>query len=384
MCFGWFVYFYTHSRNYWPPLLVTVLYLAALTINFFSPASILFDKITELTAYSMPSGDIIYLANGTANPFRIIADIAWLILLFYTATASIIFGRSGHVKKAIVFGITIFLCLGLGYLQGTLIDFDILPPPYLGSFLFLPLSLVMSFSLAGDVVNASRLTTEIKNAEARWRKLLENVNLIILGVDQNKNIFYVNPYFLTATGYEKSEIINLPFIDIIPEDEREAMTERLSTIFKGLSAVKPERRMPILTKSGEQRQILWSNVEVAGTEGSISGTLSIGKDITAQDHAETSRDFAIQELESLKLKLEKENISLKEMIKTDHGFKEIVGKSNGILYALTKIQQVVQKLQLRADAMLIAVAAPCSVQNCDNARQRLREFTRVLQIEEAR
>ena len=49
-----------------------------------------------------------------------------------------------------------------------------------------------------------------------------------------------------------------------------------------------------------------------------------------------------------------------------------------------KIEQVIQKLKLRADAMLIAVAASCSVQSCDIARQELGEFTRVLDTDDSR
>lgn len=68
--------------------------------------------------------------------------------------------------------------------------------------------------------------------------------------------------------------------------------------------------------------------------------LSIGKDITDQKKAETGRDQAIEELEALKEKLERENISLKQMIHANHGFTEIIGKSDGLLYVLQKIQQV--------------------------------------------
>ncbi len=49
-----------------------------------------------------------------------------------------------------------------------------------------------------------------------------------------------------------------------------------------------------------------------------------------------------------------------------------------------KFEQVIQKLKLRADAMLIAVAAPCSVQSCDIARHELDEFTRVLGTDDSR
>jgi len=71
-----------------------------------------------------------------------------------------------------------------------------------------------------------------------------------------------------------------------------------------------------------------------------SRILSIGKDVTDQKKAETSRDDAIAKLEAFKVKLEQENISLKQILQADHEFTEIIGESDGLLYVLTKIQQV--------------------------------------------
>ena len=340
--FAWFVHFYTQALRLWPPILVTVLYVLASVINVLSPASILFSEIVEFSSYTMLSGESIYLGSGPANSFRILADIAWIILLIYTAFACIEFGKKGNGKQATIFGTTIFLCLGLGYLHGTLIDLGIAEPPYLGSFLFLPLSLMMSFSLAGEVVRASYLSQEIKAAERRWRDLLENVHLIVLGIDYQKRVSYVNPFFLQLTGYQENDVIAHPFVNILPENERVAIDLRIDDIINRELQIKRERHLPILTSQGEQLEILWSNVFIGSSDDLPSGilSLSIGKNITDQVHAEKARDLAIEELEGLKEKLERENISLKEIIQEDHGFKEIIGKSNGLLYVLNKIQQV--------------------------------------------
>jgi len=170
----------TQSTRLWPPPVITALYSIALFINLCSPGTILFREIVELTSFTLANGEIIHFSNGTAYPFRIILYIFWVILLCYTAVTSVEFGRKW-------------------------------------SFLFLPLSLVMSNSLASHVVNASLLADEIKSAETRWRNLLEDVNLLVFGLDQNKNIFFVNQLFLQTTGYQKSEVVNLPFIEIVPE-----------------------------------------------------------------------------------------------------------------------------------------------------------------------
>lgn len=198
----------------------------------------------------------------------------------------------------------------------------------------------MSYSLAGDVVSSSRLANEVKMAESRWRNLLEHVHLLVVGIDTDKNVFFVNPFFLDVTGYERDEVLHHPFTSLIPEKERTPMSERIATVISGQDTIFSERRLPLLTKSGEQREILWSNVLVDGKEHSGCGILSIGKDVTSQLLAEKGRNRALQELESLKEKLEEENISLKELVQVNHGFTEIIGQSNSLLYVLSKVQQV--------------------------------------------
>ena len=340
ICFAWFVHFFTRSVKLWPVILISFLYTLAIIINILSPASILFSEITEFSFLTFQSGEKIYFVNGPSNTFRFLGDLAWIILLIYTLFACIAFGRKGNVRQSIIFGTTVFLCIGLGYLHGTLIDIGVAEPPYLGSFLFLPLALLMSYLLAEDVLRASYLSSEIKAAELRWRNLLENVHLIVLGIDNDKTVSYVNPYFLELTGYEKSDVLNRQFVDLIPENKRQEISGRLKEIIESESTILKERSVPILTRSGEQREILWSNVLNQNSGGEIIGILSIGRDMTKQIEAELSREQAIQELEEFKEKLEIENISLKEIIQEDHGFKEFVGTSNAIRYVQTRIIQV--------------------------------------------
>lgn len=340
--FAWFIHYYTKSTKRWPPLIITILYSTALVLNLLSPGSILFSEVVELIPFQLGSDEIIYYANGPSNPYRIIGDIAWVLLLAYALFASIQYGRRSGFGRAALFGGTIFLCLGLGYLHGTLIDLGVADPPYLGSFLFLPLSLVMSYSLAAEVVTASRLSREIKIAESRWRHLLEHVHLAVVGIDRKHDIFYANPFFLEITGYGEADVVKQPFANIVSEEERSEINPRLSDVLAKRSAIVPERALTIVTRSEENRTILWSSVLLENGDTGGNVILAIGKDITDQLQAEIDRDQAIKELEALKISLEEENISLKEIIQSVHGFKEIVGESNELLYVLNKIQQVSQ------------------------------------------
>jgi transcriptional regulator with GAF, ATPase, and Fis domain len=96
----------------------------------------------------------------------------------------------------------------------------------------------------------------------------------------------------------------------------------------------------LLEKDGMERSVLLSSVLLQDTEGAVTGTMSVGADITRRIEAEEDRDRVIEELETLKKQLEEENISLREEMSSTHGFTEIIGESNAMLYVLGKVKQV--------------------------------------------
>jgi chemotaxis protein methyltransferase CheR len=93
-------------------------------------------------------------------------------------------------------------------------------------------------------------------------------------------------------------------------------------------------------KDGQGKHIKWRNVVLKDAHGEIEGMLSIGADVTDQLAAEVARDRALKELELLKDRLEEENVYLREEIRTEHGFEDIVGGSDPLLYVLHKVRQV--------------------------------------------
>jgi PAS domain S-box-containing protein len=93
------------------------------------------------------------------------------------------------------------------------------------------------------------------------------------------NVDYINPYFLELTGYEADEVIGKDWFDrFLPKavtyDVQGAFLEVLKNNFH------PYYENPILTKEGEERMIAWYNVRLIDENGKISGSISIGCDIT--------------------------------------------------------------------------------------------------------
>jgi len=151
---------------------VSVLYGLAGVLNLAFSHGILFDRIEGIDPVTLPWGEQIAFGLGPANPWRLLPDVAWFIMLAYALDASIRLNRRGEKKRAWFFGLSIFACLGIGYLHGTLIDLGILPPPSIWQFTFLVLIILMSASLAGDVVGVPVLERQIATQLGKWPNTL--------------------------------------------------------------------------------------------------------------------------------------------------------------------------------------------------------------------
>ncbi|MEB3338936.1 MAG: PAS domain S-box protein, partial [Leptolyngbyaceae bacterium] len=129
----------------------------------------------------------------------------------------------------------------------------------------------------------------LREAERRWQSLLNNVQLVVIGLDQGGNVNYANPFFFKLTGYTEAEVIGKNWFETcIPEAEH----EQLPTVFSEVlhSNAHPYYQNLILTKSEETRLIAWNNTPLKDANGNIIGTISIGEDITERQKIERMKN----------------------------------------------------------------------------------------------
>ncbi len=133
-------------------------------------------------------------------------------------------------------------------------------------------------------------TAQLAASEARWRTLLEQVNLLGVGLDRNGCVSYVNPFFTQVTGFSASEILGKDwFREFLPQGTE----TQLRNVFESLNDGKSTNQHlnPILTRGGEERVIAWFNARVVDERGEFDGTLSVGEDITARQELEKRLDY---------------------------------------------------------------------------------------------
>ena len=133
-----------------------------------------------------------------------------------------------------------------------------------------------------DITNEKEIRKALRESAARYGELVENVNSIILRLDLEGNITFINKFAQEFFGFTNDEIICRNVVGtIVAESERSARTVR--TMLKNIGT-KPgrfaNREYENIRKNGEPVWIAWTNKAIFDDNGRITEILSVGNDIT--------------------------------------------------------------------------------------------------------
>lgn len=138
--------------------------------------------------------------------------------------------------------------------------------------------------LAGFVLDV----TARKEAEQALRRerdlyvqLVDTAPLIILLIDMDGRIQRFNRFMEELSGYRLDEVQGKDwFTTFLPLRDRNRIRDLFDSAVTGMPT--RENRNPIVTRSGEERLIEWSDCRLRDDNGNLVGLLAVGQDVTAQ------------------------------------------------------------------------------------------------------
>ncbi|MEO7413937.1 MAG: PAS domain S-box protein [Opitutaceae bacterium] len=140
------------------------------------------------------------------------------------------------------------------------------------------------FILSLDITARRQAEDALRASEARFRELLENIQLIAWTLDRDGNVTFCNDYLLRLTGWQKHEVMGKnSFTTFLPESDPETVRDFRASIVAG--TFPPHHEHPIKTREGRLRDIAWSNTTLRDAQGIVRGIASIGEDITDRKQA---------------------------------------------------------------------------------------------------
>lgn len=144
--------------------------------------------------------------------------------------------------------------------------------------------IVGSVTAFSDITERKQADIALQAAKDYAENMINTANAIFVELDVEGNVKRFNQAAEEITGYTLAEVKDRNWFDLMtPRDRYPEVWE----MFERLSAGGLSRHFenPILTKSGEERYIVWKNSEVR-TNGQITGLITFGIDITERRQIE--------------------------------------------------------------------------------------------------
>jgi len=290
----WFVDDHFRTGRRWLLYGITLIWSLGMVVNFGLPGNLTFAQIEGLSRVDTFWGEEFSVPRGVTSPWKPLVDIASLLILVYVADASIRLARNGELRKAVTVGGAIVLFILLGGIHAPLVDAGIIATPYMVGFAFLAIVFAMSYEMVSEAIRAAHLSKEIEVKDRRWRQLLDNIQLAVLGIDSEGRIDFVNPFLVELTGYPPPDLLGIPASRLVADRER--AKRELALIRVDVAYPQSHSRWTLVCASGEQCTLDWMTVRLEAPGGGFKGLLAIGMDVTEQlkaqkDLQQTQRDL---------------------------------------------------------------------------------------------
>ena len=139
-----------------------------------------------------------------------------------------------------------------------------------------------------ELYNEYSLDIQKKEADKnrQTQHYLDVAQVLIMALDNNRNVIMINQKGADILGYSKEEIVGKNWMENFLPKRIKADIIKLSDDVTNKRGDYEENENHILTKSGEERLLLWKNTPLLDDEGNSIGILTSGEDITVKREQE--------------------------------------------------------------------------------------------------
>ena len=142
-----------------------------------------------------------------------------------------------------------------------------------------------SFAMFTDITERKKAEQTLRKERDFANSIVGTAQAIILILDTEGHIVYINPYMEMISGYNLEEVKGKDWFEMFLPSHTQESTRTLFRKAIGNTQTRGNVDV-IITKDGRERLIEWYDKTLKGAEGSIEGLLAIGQDITERRRAE--------------------------------------------------------------------------------------------------
>jgi len=186
----------------------------------------------------------------------------------------------------------------------------------------------------------SETVDKLREAELRYRTVADFTYAWEYWANMDGTLRYVSPSCERISGYTSWQFIDNPplFREIIIPEDQDVWGKHYHDARKDPGA--KEIQFRIRHRDGSIRWIEHVCQPVRGDQGELLGFRASNRDITGRKEGEIQLRNAYSEIEALKKQLEADRTYLREEIKLEHDYENIIGDSDVLKYVLFRAEQI--------------------------------------------
>lgn len=156
----------------------------------------------------------------------------------------------------------------------------------------------------------SRSQRALREAEERYRLLVETARDFVFALDMQGGFTYVSPSALTLTGYDPEDFLKgeRHLLDLIHPEDRKRLKEHLDLAMLGVSG--DDAQFRLIRRDDTERWLSMSWAGIQDAAGQQIGVQAIARDVTSRKRSEAAIYQRSQELAALNLIASRVNQSL--------------------------------------------------------------------------
>jgi two-component system sensor kinase FixL len=284
-----FIWVYFGTGNKWLALGVPVLYATGLAFDYQpgrSPGSgMTYQTVTTFRTVETLGGATFNVAEGVPNLWNVFPYLAALTLIVFAVDASVRLLRSGGRRRAAFVGGATALFLLVAGVQSALVETGILRMPYMISWAYLALLIVMADMLNADVLAAARLAVQLWESERRMDLASSAANLGMWVWDIVGDTIWANGKARALFGFSGSEHISFArFMSVLHPRDREAVEHAVENALTFDQDLEAEYRVSL--PEGQTRWIASRGQVERDTKGKPVRMRGVVLDVSARRNTE--------------------------------------------------------------------------------------------------
>ncbi len=151
-----------------------------------------------------------------------------------------------------------------------------------------------------DVTHAHEVEAALRASEERYRGMVESQQAVVLRVDMDQRMTFVNDYGCRVLGLERDHILGRPGLDWVHAEDRETVMQAFARVFAPPQRAAVECRVAV---GGELRWFEWEGTVIVDEGGQPVELQAIGFDVTEQRAAADRLHASLEELRQSEEKL---------------------------------------------------------------------------------